>query len=206
MKFIPPTVKAASFTCPHCGAIANQRWEGRTAKFHNIGDARDVIQTAHCGHCNRYSLWHKQDMVFPATGSAPPPNPDLPESVHNLYREAASISTMSPRGAAGLLRLAIQVLCKELGEPGKSINDDIGSLVKKGLPLAVQQSLDIVRVVGNSAVHPGQIDTDDPQVVTNLFGLLNVICEYMITLPKRVGDIYNGLPAGTLSAIAKRDS
>lgn len=145
-------------------------------------------------------------MVFPTAGIAPPPNPDLPEPVLNIYREAASISALSPRGAAALLRLAIQILCKELGEAGENINSDIGSLVKKGLPVAVQQSLDIVRVTGNNAVHPGQIDTDNQEVAASLFGLLNVICEYMITLPAHVGTLYSGLPAGTLAAIAKRDS
>jgi len=80
------------------------------------------------------------------------------------------------------------------------------ALVKKGLPVAVQQSLDIARVTRNNAVHPGQIDTDNQEVAANLFGLLNVICEYMITLPARVGTLYRGLPAGTLAAIAKRDA
>jgi hypothetical protein len=38
----------------------------------------------------------------------------------------------------------------------------------------VQQSLDIVRVIGNDAVHPGQIDlTDDIETATKLFVLIN---------------------------------
>jgi hypothetical protein len=42
---------------------------------------------------------------------------------------------------------------------------DIGELVKAGLPLEIQQSLDIVRVVGNNQVHPGILDVrDDPEM------------------------------------------
>jgi hypothetical protein len=143
---------------------------------------------------------------YPDRGNAPPPNPDMPAVVRNYYEEAAAVAARSPRAAAGLLRLALQVLCKELGEDGENINADIGSLVKKGLPLTVQQSLDVVRVTGNHAVHPGQIDTDDEQVVGALFTLVNVIVEYMVALPKRVGALYSGLPQGALEQIAKRDT
>jgi hypothetical protein len=144
-------------------------------------------------------------MLFPETGSAPFPNPEMPAQVKKLYLEAASIQSKSPRGAGALLRLGIQVLCAELGEKGKNINDDIKSLVAKGLPEIVQQSLDVVRVTGNDAVHPGQIDTDDPEVVGRLFELTNIIVEYMIAMPKKVSGLYSNLSASTKAAITKRD-
>jgi hypothetical protein len=207
MTYIPPKVFATKFTCPHCAAIAKQNWEQRMADFRQSGDDRhNVIRVCTCDHCGKYSLWHLDAMVYPDRGEAPPPNPDTPAPVNKLYEEAASIAAKSPRAAAGLLRLAVQLLCSELGEPGKNINDDIGALVKKGLPSTVQQSLDIVRVTGNHAVHPGQIDTDDEQVVAALFSLLNVIVEYMVSLPNRVGTLYGSLPPEALEQIKKRDS
>ena len=129
----------------------------------------------------------------------------MPESVKKLYIEAAAIYTKSPRGAAALLRLSIQILTKELGETGKNINTDIGNLVKKGLPEIVQHSLDIVRVTGNDAVHPGQIDTDSQETVGQLFELVNVIIEYMIALPNKVSGIYKGLPSDKVRGIESRD-
>lgn len=144
-------------------------------------------------------------MFFPNTGNAPFPNSEMPNSVKNIYLEAASIYGKSPRGAAALLILGIQVLCKELGESGKNINGDIGELVKRGLPVIVQQSLDIVRVTGNDAVHPGHIDTDNAEVVIQLFNLTNVIVEYMIALPKKVSGIYSSLPADKVDEIKQRD-
>jgi hypothetical protein len=144
-------------------------------------------------------------MVHPDSGNAPFPNQEMPESVKKLYMEAAAVQSKSPRGAGALLRLGVQVLCKELGEGGKNINADIAALVSQGLPAIVQQSLDVVRVTGNEAVHPGQIDTDDPEVVAQLFELLNIIVEYMIAMPNRVSGIYAGLPAAARDAISKRD-
>ena len=105
------------------------------------------------------------------------------------------------------MRLSIQKLCKELGEKGKNINDDIGELVKKGLPIKIQQALDYVRVIGNNSVHPGQIDLrDDKETAINLFILINLIAEVMITQPKEVDKLYNSLPQEQKDAIAKRDS
>jgi Domain of unknown function (DUF4145) len=144
-------------------------------------------------------------MLYPDSGRAPQPNADLPESVKFLYLEAAAVSTKSPRGAAALLRLAIQLLCKELGEKGENINEDIANFVKKGLPQRVQQALDIVRVTGNNAVHPGQIDVDDPEVAGKLFDLLNVIAEYMLSMPGRINTLYSSLPEEALEQIQKRD-
>lgn len=119
--------------------------------------------------------------------------------------EAALILTESPRGAAALLRLAIQKLCEALGEKG-SVDDMIGSLVKKGLLLQVQQSLDIVRVTGNNAVHPGQMDVKDVEVAASIFPLVNIIVEQMIAGPKKIGALYGTLPQRARDAIARRDA
>lgn len=79
----------------------------------------------------------------------------------------------------------MQKLCAVLGESGKDINADIASLVTKGLSVQIQQALDIVRVIGNEAVHPGHIDLkDDPKTAELLFDLLNLIVEEKISEPR----------------------
>jgi hypothetical protein len=207
MKYIQPQVFSNSYTCPHCGAIAKQDWWYRHWNNSQTPHSKEnhPLRVGTCQHCGKTTLWVQDKMYFPDSGNAPFPNPEMPESVLKLYSEASSISSKSPRGAAALLRLAIQVLCQELGEQGKNINTDVGSLVKKGLPTIVQQSLDIVRVTGNDAVHPGQIDTDNPETVGQLFDLVNIIIEYMIALPKRVSGIYSSLPADKVKGINDRD-
>ncbi len=206
MKYVAPEVYLKSFTCPHCGVLAKQDWSIDNWYFTGQeGRNTASLITGHCQHCQNHTLWIVDKMYFPETGNAPFPNPEMPENVKKLYIEAASISLKSPRGAAALLRLAIQLLCKELGEKGTNVNNDIKELVKKGLPIIVQQSLDIVRVTGNDAVHPGQIDTDDAEVVNKLFDLVNIIIEYMISLPKKVDSLYSTLPPDKIDGIKKRD-
>jgi hypothetical protein len=144
-------------------------------------------------------------MVYPVRGIAPSPNPEMPQDMLVFYEEAAKISGHSPRAAAALLRLGIQHLSIHLGGSGKNINDDIALLVKKGLPELVQKSLDVVRVTGNNAVHPGVIDVDNPETALRMFELSNIIVDYLIALPKRVDAMYGDLPGSALGAIARRD-
>lgn len=106
-----------------------------------------------------------------------------------------------------MLRLAIQKLCFELGGKGKKIDDDIGSLVRKGLSPGVQQALDAVRVIGNEAVHPGTLDLrDDSDTAGRLFDLVNIITEQMISNPKHVKELYDKLPEFKRKAIEERDA
>lgn len=160
-----------------------------------------------CYNCHRIAVWVHDKLVFPSLRTGPNPNPDMPPSLTKDYEEARSIISQSPRGAAALLRLCIQKLCGELGEKGKNIDDDIASLVSKGLNPLVQQALDIVRVIGNEAVHPGVIDLDDDrETADRLFDLVNSICDQMISHPKHVKSMYEKLPPEKREAIDRRNT
>jgi hypothetical protein len=193
----PPARREQSFTCPHCDAYAAMEW----------ASVRSDVETATCQHCDNFSIWVGSKMVYPDQIAVPPPNGDLQEEIQVDYLEAARILDRSPRGAVALLRLAIQRLCKQLGQPGRNINSDIAALVRDGqITKPVQQALDIVRVVGNNAVHPGQIDLrDDRQTALTLFELINVISDRTITQVKEIQRIYDSLPAGARENIEKRD-
>jgi len=168
----------------------------------------------HCAH-NRnndapmtrgtFSIWFDEKMIEPDLSSVAPPNSDLETEIIDDYNEAASILNKSPRGSAALLRLCIQKLCKQLGEKGEHINTDIGNLVKKGLPIQIQQALDYVRVIGNNALHPGQIDIkDNHTTASTLFQLVNRIASMMITQPKLTQELFCSLPDTILEQIEKK--
>jgi len=145
-------------------------------------------------------------MVYPGLSIGPLPVEDMPKDVKEDFIEARDIVGASPRAAAALLRLALQKLMPHLEEKGKNLNDDIANLVKKGLPVRIQKALDIVRVIGNNAVHPGELDLrDDAQTAIALFELLNMIVELLITQPKKLTDLYDKIPDSTKEAIRKRD-
>lgn len=170
-----------------------------------------------CFSCKEAALWRDDfnvtkdgppaKMLWPSEISAPSRHPDMPQSCVNDFEEARQISALSPRGAAALLRLCVQKLCKELDQPGRDINADIGALVKLGLPTQIQKALDVVRVIGNEAVHPGVMLPDEhAEHVAMLFDLVNFIVDRMISEPKAIDAIYDKLPPGKRAGIEQRDS
>jgi hypothetical protein len=206
-KYVPPKRDASGFHCPHCGVYSHQNWHDvyGSTKRGEVFKAEIFVMSS-CEHCGNYALWIGQDMIYPQSTTAPLPSEDLPLDVRDDYIEARNIVNNSPRGASALLRLSLQKLMPHLGEKGENLDTDIGNLVKRGLPETIQQALDCVRVIGNNAVHPGELDLkDDIDTANTLFGLVNMIADAMITKPKAIKALYDKIPKGAKEAIAKRD-
>ncbi len=203
-NFTPPIFEATGFSCPFCGLFAHQRWFNLVLPA--LGLPVDGATVSKCAACQKDVIWIDEKIVYPHVGIGPHAVDDMPPEIRADYDEANRISNLSPRGASALLRLAIQKLCKVLGEAGENLNADIKSLVAKGLPIGVQQALDSVRVIGNNAVHPGQMNvSDDTTTVQALFALVNLIVSKMITEPKEIKRVFDGLPEPARAAIEKRD-
>ena len=167
----------------------------------------DNLFLSKCFNCKKVAIWVYNKLIYPNLKDGPEPNQDLPDDIIQDFEEARTIVNLSPRGAAALLRLCVQKLCIYLKAEGKDIDECIKWLVSKGLDPLIQKSLDIVRVIGNEAVHPGVIDLkDDRDSANDLFGLINAIADQTITHPKKVNMLWDKLPAAKKEAIKKRDS
>lgn len=223
-KFISPSFWQTAFTCPYCGVLAQMNWECLYEGY--TPDINYSIHIAVCQVCKSYSLWCKygtlqrgkptikEEMLYPKL-SAIPPAEDMPESIKAIYKEASNVLGDSPRAACALLRLALEKLISYLRDnfeaykslKGKSIDKDIGELVKFGLPPKVQKALDIVRITGNNAVHSTkELDiNDNPEIAYKLFEILNFIVREMITRPKEIDNFFESIPQGAKEAIVKRD-
>lgn len=264
IKFLTPAISAEAFSCPHCGALADQIWYRAHADKTQNGEAPHVWTTgavdgfkedlknqtnqemrktmeewlpdlerkalgkpyldkhpkaeyvsfdlvnifvSQCYSCERIAIWQHNAILYPPTSHEVEPNSDLDEDIRADFDEARAVFSNSPRAAAALLRLCVQKLCKQLGMPGKKIDDDIGALVAKGLPVTIQKALDLVRVIGNNAVHPGTINlNDDRATAAKLFELVNLIAENQISQPKAIAKLFDEkVPPGAKAAIARRD-
>ena len=208
-KYVVPAFKFNAFHCPHCEVYSHQKWfdmaYGKRTDYTKLYFENFCV--SFCAQCHGYTLWLNDKMLYPVSSNAPLPAEDMPKDVKEDFIEARNIVNASPRSAAALLRLSLQKLMIHLGEKGKNINEDVANLVKKGLPQKIQKTLDIIRVFGNNAIHPGEIDLkDDTKTAIILFELLNMIIDIMINQPRMVDKIYKKIPDSTKEAIKKRDN
>ena len=215
VDFTQPEFLAEAFHCPFCSTYAHMQW----AQL--IKDNIYVrYSEATCSRCRDSSLWRHATpvtmggekakdgkMIYQDNGFVPLPEKDMPEDVKCDYTEAAIIFSRSPRGAAALLRLGLQKLCKHLGEEGKNINDDIRELARKNtLPPPVVKVADTLRITGNNAVHPGEMsDEDFDYVAGKMFGLLNFMIKKAISEPKELEALYQLTPEAPRKSAELKD-
>lgn len=231
LKYTAPDRALSAFHCPFCHVYAAMEWGGayRSGYFRNVAatgfmtaepsTAADrsglyapntvVLQDldwARCEHCKQCSLWYKEQLIVPPVlALGPEPVDELPPDIKADFNEARAIGTRSPRGAAALLRLCIQKLCRHLGETDGNLNNAIRSLVSKGLDAAIVEALDTVRVIGNEAVHPLTMDLkDDVATVERLLELVNYIADAMITQPAKRAALFATIPPSKAQGIQKQ--
>lgn len=211
-NYTEPKKDKIKYTCPHCDTLSQMEIDRHRFQSDLVDNGghqliyKNVLYIHRCQCCGKKIIWIDDKYVYPDI-VAEEANTDMPDTVKQLYEEAGLIYNKSPRAACALLRLAIDRLCNELGETDRDINKNIGALVEKGLPKTIQQALDIVRVVGNKAVHPGQIafDVDDQNTALMLMELVNMITERMISEPKKINTMFEQLPQSVKTSIENRD-
>ena len=209
MKYVTPNKDIRSFTCPHCHTLAQMRSDyfGFTedVDYRVIKDS-ERINVCRCVNCGGKIIWMGDKYVYPDILPVEPVD-GMPDEVRAIFLEAGSIVHKSPRAACALLRLAVDRLCIALGTDEGTLDKNIAKLVREGLPISIQQALDITRVIGNKAVHPGTIafDVDDVATASLLFSLINIIVDKMIVEPQKLQELYDALPERTSAAILKRD-
>lgn len=217
LKYYPPTHRSGKFNCPYCDVYATQHWKQavvydevmKTLGRDPIKDSlfsfkKKEVEVSFCNHCREATFWLAGNIIYPALRTAPPANSDLPDDVKQVYDEAAAIAAQSPRAACALLRLAIEMLLEHQGRTG-DLNTNIKNLVREGVDQQIQQALDIVRVTGNHAIHPGEIVFDDTTDVQALFTLIDIVTVVLITQPKQIQELYDNLPEKDKDKIKKRD-
>jgi len=215
-NYISAEVDKEGFTCFECGVFSKHDWnltevDKETGHFY-FGGVRGnnyyEVKSCRCQKCGFISYWLDGKLIFPLYSNVELPIIEMPEEAKSLYNEARNVLPLSPKSSCALLRLALQILCNDLNGTNRSNNlsNTIPDLLEKGLSPKIVKMMDIVRVVGNEAVHPGEIKIDDNEIVAySLFKIINLIVEKLIVEPKEIDKLYDLLPERKKEEIEKRN-
>lgn len=223
-----PKYKSTAFVCPNCSAYAQQQWEFIVTKT-NYGSNQfgenvhyDVYQLSSDNHspnnkglafsdcqlCGGKSVWLDGSMIYPVSSCIENPRELMPDDVKEIYNEAREVYRVSPRSSAALLRLALEILLPQLGAKKSNINNMIAQLVsEKKAFLQVQKAMDVLRVIGNDALHPGIINIekeDSKPISLALFKMLNYIIVETKESEEMVDGMYSVLPESLREKINER--
>jgi hypothetical protein len=126
------------------------------------------VHVSTCYNCKGFALWVRDQLAFPIRA----------EGVPEDFEEAAAVLNKSPRGATALMRLCIQNTMKLLKEQGSTFDENTSSLVRKGLEVEIQQTMDVLQVLRKNPLQSesGGLEIDEEadtkKVLTSLKEIL----------------------------------
>lgn len=182
-SIVAPEFSLKSFTCPHCGvcsqfheqlvprnSLENKRIhldeipfgaydiKIKPTDFFDFFDQAEYLVKI-CAHCGKVTLWEKRQMIYPY-GTSIQPSEYMPETIANIFREAQSITNLSPRAACALLRVCLEKLATQAGGYGGTLSQKVKSL---GLSPRMKKLADACRLPGNEAMHGDYFDLGIPE-------------------------------------------
>jgi hypothetical protein len=150
------------------------------------------LHVSRCYNCKGFTVWVRDRLVFPIRGDEPPDvvEVDFEEVVEDVqetaedeevsedFEEAAAILNKFPRGAAALTRVCIQNMMPLLKENAKNLDENISSLVRKGLEAEIQQAMDVLQVVRKNPSQTTEVDLkEENETAKKFFNSLEGILE-----------------------------
>jgi hypothetical protein len=160
---------------------------------------RDVqnVSISYCFNCNEMCLWVCDQLVWPKRAGDPEPKLHASPEIRCDDEVASKPLEASPRGAAALLRLATDKVCKELGEWEQGPKPEIAPPLQEEIDARVQKVLDAMRIIESDATPPDQTSVGhDRATAETLSGLVNLMCEKMIMEPRHLQAVYTKLREG----------
>lgn len=165
--------------------------------------------------CRRYCLWRDGDLVFPLRGGAglPLPAGAMPEHVRELYEEAVLVFGVSRRAGAALARATLEALLRHVDPDAGKVNlDERMARMESRLSSTLWDTLDLVRHVGNKALHvsgaPDEavvlvLDEDDVEVGPALFEIINDVVDETIAKEQKRSRLAELIPEGVRDGVER---
>ncbi|PZO60211.1 MAG: hypothetical protein DI639_05400 [Leifsonia xyli] len=165
--------------------------------------------------CQRYCLWLGDELKYPANGSSalPLPAAAMPAEVRDLYEEAALVFGVSRRAGAALARATLEALLRHVDpNAGKANLDERMARMEGRLSTTLWDTLDLVRHVGNKALHvsgaPDEavilvLDEADSDVGPALFEIINDVVDETIVKEQKRARLANLIPSSVRDGVER---
>lgn len=218
-----------SFVCPHCGTLSQHIWspmhtrnsKGAVLQMQEpvtvAGQSPPTWSASLCtvSTCRRYCLWRKQELMYPLANAAglPLPNAAMPDAVRGLYEEAVVVFGVSRRAGAALARATLEALLRHIDpDAGKANLDERMARMEGRLSTTLWDTLDLVRHVGNKALHVSGVpdeavvlvlDNEDDEVGPALFEIINDVVDETIVKERKRARLAELIPESVRENIAR---
>lgn len=138
------------------------------------------------------TLLLQERVIFPVTSHRPDMPEEVPATLRDLHREAASIEHLSPNGSAFLARRILEQTLREYCKKprAKLVNMIDEFLQIESPPAALYQMMHDIREFGNIAGHPargqkGEWITVDPVEASYTLDVVQEVMEHIYVKPAR---------------------
>lgn len=97
--------------------------------------------------------------MFPKSGPASPPPPEVPAAIARDYKEANEVLPLSPKASAALSRRCLQAVLASAGYTSSNLATQVTQAIdqpdaSRALPPDIRDSMDAIRNFGNFSAHP----------------------------------------------------
>lgn len=153
--------------------------------------APEELCLGRCISCGKFILSVGNKLVWPERCGIPA-HPEMPEDVKEVFEEAQSIHSRSPRAACAMLRCAAERLVDHLNPGGKGrLADRLAAL---DISKRCMKILTVARLTGNEAVHGKEIDFSETNAealarCTLISKGLNQVVDEVIAQEKDLADM-----------------
>ena len=211
-----PDTSDPSGPCPWCGRVSNfsaqasyplvPNGQGPSQMVlqrvsvlacHGCGKGVAVVEDLYVGgtrHTGSGTVTYRGFHWWPTPGTMAL-DAAVPALVSGAYNEALRcLSAKAPNGAVAMLRTTLTWIVEDRGSPGAKAKSDLKDNVKAmvadgGLPSALGDWADHVRLYGNAGVHPdkfGDVSLEEAEEVARLtFSLIESIYIFPANIAKR---------------------
>lgn len=118
---------------------------------------------------------------------------NVPEKVNDAFSSALKVHYVDNVICLIALRRTLEIICKDNGANGKTLEKKILDLTQKCVfPKVINEASDILRILGNEAAHGDDVNYDE-RIMQEMINFTQIIIEYVYVIPFRINHIKSKL-------------